>query len=76
MAERIEKKDCNKLNGCHPRGRQPLLFCAIQVLLFLFHPDEFRGVVAAALGFGEDGVEGLPGLAKADRLVSQSFLSS
>ena len=29
--------------------------------LFLLYPDEFGGIVAAALGFGEDGVEGFFG---------------
>ena len=31
----------------------------IRPYLLLFHPDQFRGVVAATLGLGEDGVEGL-----------------
>lgn len=29
--------------------------------LFLLHPNKLRGVVAAAPGFGEDGVEGILG---------------
>ncbi len=37
------------------------IFLGKDAFLFLFHPDELGGVVAAALGFGEDGVEGLLG---------------